>query len=207
MSDIVGDIQSNPELSKEALSIFKRTPKLDNILQNPRLASEVSLQDAQDILNHLNTKVPKNIRANNLDLIETISSIKAKQLDAFPEMEGIRAEYAKFAQPYNNVKAKFKYNQLLKSIENKFGGAEALRDVEKILPKKLLREMRNYRAGQKLVNTPKALPLVGRLFTFAPFIIQAMDFQRQLERAKEKGGFTIDHQGNIVPLSKEDLSI
>jgi hypothetical protein len=207
ISDFVNEIQTDPGLPRDAMNVFKRTPKLDRILKNNKLTNEVNLKDVQEMINYLNTKVPKDIKSTNLDVLDAISTLKGKQLDAFPEMEGIRADYAKFIQPYKNLKTKFKYNQILKAIENKFGGAEGMADMEKILPKALQKEMRNYRAGQKLTNIPKAIPLLGRLFTFAPQIMQAIDFQRQMDEAKKKGGMTIDDFGNVIPLSKEDLAI
>jgi len=220
--DVVDDIVNNwNDLTPSTKSAIKNTPTLNKLIKvekgiaklsgNP---SKVSLKATQDIINHLNTKVPANIRANNLDLLDTINNIKGSQLDAFPEMAKVRGEYAKFIEPYKQIKNYFKFNKLLDAIKNKFGGAEGQVAAEKILPKSVIKKMKGYRSAAKLAELPSDLPLVGRMFRsvggalgVAPMVLQAIEFKRKMEEAKKKGMYSISPFGEVIPLSKEDLVI
>jgi len=214
LSEFVKEITNDPDITSQTMSIFKKTPILGKILDNPATATQVQLKDAQTIINHLGTKIPANIRANNLDLIDAVNTVKAAQLDAFPEMANVRAEYKAFIEPYKNVKPYFKFNKILNAIVNKFGGPEGQVAVEDILPKKILKQTKGYRAAKNLSEIPQNTPFVGEWFkniggmlSFYPMISQAINVSQQMEEAKKKGMFTIDNSGNIVPLSKEDLMI
>jgi len=171
IEDTISDIVKNwDELSSTTKSALKKTPILDKFLKqvsegkisgNP---GKISLKDTQSIINHINTKIPANIRYNNLDLIDIQNNIRGSQLEAFPEMEGIRAEYRKFIEPYKQVKPYFKFNKLLNSIKNSFGGAEGKVAVESILPKNVLKKIDKFRSASNLVELPQDIPLVGRAF-------------------------------------------
>jgi hypothetical protein len=222
LTEVVSNIVDNwGELSPTTKTAIRNTPILNQIIKvskgkiqisgNPE---SISLKATQDILNHLNTKVPANIRVNNLDLLDTINEIKGSQLEAFPEMANVRATYKQFIEPYKQVKNYFKFNRVLNAIKNKFGGAEGQVAVEKILPPKTLKQMKGYRAGAKLAEIPGDIPFVGRflrsfggMLSITPMFTQALGMARQLEEAKKKGYFKIDNFGNIIPLSKEDLAI
>lgn len=146
--DITGNIN---EISSEAKNIFRKTPYLKDALEGTK--SNFTVKEIQDAVNYLNTKVPKNIRSNNLDVLDVISDLKATQLEAFPEeMASARAAYAKIIEPYNNVKTQFRFNKVLKSIENNFGGAEGRKAVEGLLPKSIIKEIGGY---QKAYETLK----------------------------------------------------
>jgi hypothetical protein len=193
LSELVSDLQTNPDISKQTLSILKKTPGLDRLLENPKLSANVPLKDAQNMVNYLQTKVPKNIRVNSFDLLDTINEIKGQQLSAFPELEGARAEYRKFIEPYKNVKQYFRFNKLLDSIKNKFGGAEGQAAVEQIFPKEVIKKMGGYRAAAKLAEIPQDLPIVGRMFKsiggalgIAPMALGALDFQNRMNELKKK---------------------
>ena len=166
------------------------------------------------LLNHLETKIPQNIKVNNLDVLDAINTVKGAQLGAFPEMAEIRTNYQTFIEPYKNIKSYFKFNRILNAIKNKFGGAEGEAAAESILPKEVVKKIKGYRAAANLAQMPGETPLIGRwirnlgsMLVFYPMISQAMRFSQQLEEAKKKGFFTIDQFGNIIPLSKEDLAI
>jgi len=220
--DVVDDIVNNwNDLTPSTKSAIKNTPTLNKLIKVEKgiakvsgNASKVSLKATQDIINHLNTKVPPNIRANNLDLLDAINNIKGSQLEAFPEMAKVRGEYAKFIEPYKQIKNYFKFNKLLDAIKNKFGGAEGQVAAEKILPKSVIKKMKGYRSAAKLAELPSDLPLVGRMFRsvggalgVAPMVLQAIEFKRKMEEAKKKGMYSISPFGEVIPLSKEDLVI
>ena len=185
LSELLFDLQTNPDISKQTLSILKSTPKLDALMENPKLASSVSLKDAQSIVNHLQTRMPKDIKVNKFDLLDTINTIKGQQLEAFPELSKARSEYRAFIEPYKNVKNYFKFNKVLNAIKNKFGGAEGQVAVEKILPKEVLKKMKGYRSAAKLAELPGDVPFLGKFFrsvggalSVYPAISGAIDYAR-----------------------------
>ena len=160
LREVVEDI-NNPksEYDDATKRIFRRIPKLGEMLEKPKLANEVSLKDTQEIINHINTKIPANIKYNNLDLLDTQYSIKAAQLDAFPGMETSRANYAKVLKPYNEVKSQFKFNRVLKGIQNDFGGPEGKEAVKELFQgeEKLLKKMGDYKNVKNFAKVGKTI--------------------------------------------------
>jgi len=214
LSGFVGEINTPEGVSQQALSIFKKTPKLGNMLDNPELAKAVSLRDAQDIINHLNTKIPKQIKANNLDVLDAINTVKAEQLQAFPKMAKVRAEYAAFKEPYVNLKKFFGFNKTIPAIESKvpFGGAQGWEEAKGLLPKETIKNIKGYRyaKGAKEVITQPGKPVsklmgFGKMLSVAPMLLQAIGMSKSMEEAKKKGGFYIDEMGNIIPKSLQEM--
>jgi hypothetical protein len=161
---VVDGLKSNwDELNPTAQSAIRKTPILKELIDKPELANNIKLADAQKIINFLNTKIPKNIRANNLDILDVTSDVRAAQLDAFPEMASIRADYQKVIEPWNNVKNFFKFNKVLASIEKGFGGAEGKQAIEQILPKDVIKQMGGYKAAKDaIIGLRKVAPyLIG----------------------------------------------
>lgn len=169
------------DLSPEARSAIKKTPYLKDMVNVKKpISTNIPLSKSQEIINYMNTKVPKTIRYNNLDVVETLNNIRGSQLEAFPEMEGVRAEYKKFIEPYNQVKSQFKFNKLLNAIKNNFGGSEGRKAVEKILPKDVVKKVGGYRTAAKIAELPQDIPLIGRtlktiggMFGYAPMAMAA----------------------------------
>lgn len=156
LRNIIDDIKSNLEqMTPEARNVFRKTPKLKELIDNPELANNVTLKDTQDIINYIQTKVPSNIRANTLDIVDTLSDIRASQLDAFPEMANIRADYAKIAEPWRNIKNNFKFNNTLNAIQQDFGGDQAKFAVEQLFSPETIREMGGYKNAAKSVKVIK----------------------------------------------------
>lgn len=143
------------EMSPEAKNVFQKTPLLSNMLKNPEIADKVSLREAQDIINYINTKVPREIKANSIDIIETLSDIKASQLEAFPEMADVRAAYARVAEPWKNIKNNFRFNKTLNSVYTDFGGAEGEAAVRSIFPKETIDAMGGYKNAVKVTKALK----------------------------------------------------
>jgi hypothetical protein len=183
LQNTVETINNNwSELTPEVKSVLKKTPYLKNMvgLKPKTLVTDLSLSKSQEIINYMNTKVPKNIRYNNLEVVDTLNGIRGAQLEGVPEMADVRADYKKFIEPYNQVKSKFKFNSLLDSIKNKFGGAEGQTAVEKVLPKDVVKKIGGYRTAAKIAELPQDVPLVGRtlktiggMFSYTPMAIHA----------------------------------
>lgn len=214
LSEVVMNLKTDPDISSKTLNILKKIPELNKVWDSPTASSKVPLKNTQNIINYIQTKVPREIKINNYDLMDTLNTIRGKQLEAFPQLANARAEYAKFIEPYKNVKQYFKFNRILGAMKEKFGGAEGMKAVESILPKATVKKIGGYRAAAKMAKIPGDLPLVGRLFrsmggalSIAPMISQAITFSDQLEKAKKTGMFSIGISGEIIPLTKEDLVI
>lgn len=157
LRNVVDDIIVNKEvLSPEARNVFMKTPLLKKFIENPSLADNVSLRDAQSIINYINTKVPSTIKYNNLDLLDVLSDIKASQLDAFPEMANMRMDYAKIAEPWKNIKNNFKFNKTLQAINTDFGGPQAQEAVKALFSEQTIKEMGGYKNAIKAVKAIKA---------------------------------------------------
>lgn len=161
LTNVVDDINKNwQELSNNAKTAFKNTPILKDFVKQedgaiPVDADKVSLSDVQKIINHLNTKVPANIKANDLDLLNTLHDVRASQLDAFPEMASVKSDYAKVAQPYKDVQNYFRFNRVLNGIKGDFGGDEGQQAVNKLLPSDVLKNIGNYKNALGVVDVAK----------------------------------------------------
>lgn len=135
----IQNILTDPNLPPEAKNIFSRTPILRDILSGNR-SPEITLKESQDIINYIQTKVPSNIKASHLDIPEMLSELRVAQSQSFKEMDKLRSEYAKIAQPFSQVKNKFKLDNLLQSIDKGFDGPvgrEAVKELFKDNPKVL----------------------------------------------------------------------
>lgn len=151
---VVDDIVSNiNDMAPEAKSVFRKTPVLRDLIKNSDGADSVSLKDIQKISNYINSKVPRNIKANHIEIMDALSDIRAAQAEAFPEMAQLRAEYAKVAGPYSQVKNYFKFNRVLKAVENGFGGKEGMSAIRSLLPDNVIKEMGGYRAAIKIIRS------------------------------------------------------
>lgn len=150
----IGDILTDPNLPSEAKVIFNKTPILKDIISGDR-ASKVTLKEAQDIINYVQTKIPAQIKASHLDLPEFLSEMRIAQSNAFPkEMTTLRNEYAKIAQPFKDVKGQMRFNQLLGSIDRGFGGAEGKQAVKELFKDnpEILKEIGGYRKAGSLIK-------------------------------------------------------
>jgi hypothetical protein len=182
LSGVVDELRTDwNNLSNETKNIFKKTPYLKDMVKekNP-ITPDINLSKSQEIINHINTKIPSNIKSNNLDVIDAVNDIRGAQLDAFPEMEQVRSSYREFIQPYKNVKSYFKFNRLLDSIKNKFGGPEGLDAVSKVLPKNVINEMGGYRTAARIIEgITKPLKILTKGFVgVAPMVLDALKFSQ-----------------------------
>ena len=201
LSDLVTDIQSNPDLSRQAVNILKKAPVLEDILANPKAASSVSLDDTQKIINHLNSKV----KSGGYDVQEALNNIKGSQLEAFPEMAETRANYRDFIEPYNQVKKYFKMNRTLPAIENKFKGAQGNVRVNKIMPEDIMSEINSYRVASKLVAPQNILGRmfgkVGGFLSTSAVPLQAVDMANQFNQWRQKAKQQPNSISTLDPLS------
>jgi hypothetical protein len=150
-------------MPSQAQTALRKTPILNEMLNKPELADNISVKQAQNIINHLETKIPKNIKYTNLDILDTINDVKAAQLEAYPEMSDIRMNYTKIIEPFKELKKYFKFNKTLQAIEKGFGGKEGLEAVKKLLPQSIINDMGGYK------NTINALNIIKKIMKGVSF--------------------------------------
>ena len=141
------------DLTPEAQRVFSKVPKFKEMLTNPDLANNISLRDTQEIINYFNTKVPKTIKYQHLDILDTLDDIRTAQLDAFPEMEQARASYAQVKQNFDIIKNKVKVGQTLKNVAKNWGDPEIKKAANTLLRgKDILQDIRNYQRNLKILK-------------------------------------------------------
>ena len=156
------DILLDPKVRTAA----NRVPEIKAMLQNPKLADNITLRESQNIINRLTSRVSKtklqgnNVRPDDIPLLDLIDDIRMDQLDAFPQMQGVRQQYAQVIGRYNEVRNKIKVGRLLGNIERNFGDAEIQKVVKELLPEDVISEMGGFRTAIKFLK-------------FAPWVVGA----------------------------------
>lgn len=121
--------------SEQASNALKRVPGIKKLVSNPNLADDLTVRESQDIINFINTKIPKNIKFNNFEILDARNTVRAAQLDAFPEMAKVRAEYGKVLGPINQLKGQFQEGKLFNAIKRGFKSSSDREKLKAILPK------------------------------------------------------------------------
>jgi len=106
----INDLEKQVEIE---ISFDKEQKLMEQIKKLRRSYDESSkvsvvLKDTQDIINYVQTKIPSNIKSKHIDILDTLNDIRASQLDAFPEMEQIKADYGQVMGKYNLVRNKLR---------------------------------------------------------------------------------------------------
>jgi hypothetical protein len=165
LQDVVAGIQKDlPEMTPEAQSVFRKVPILKDMLKDPLAEgyidpSNVSLRDTQNIINYINTKVPKQIKYTNLDVVDAQHNIRAAQLEAFPEMSKARAEYGKFAEDYKLIKSALNPKATPDAIMSNFNNNIAVKDAAKRVLSPLIKDMIKLRGQKATVDWTRRLGL------------------------------------------------
>lgn len=156
---VLDDYINNPnDIDPSVRRHLNRIPKLKKMMVDPKASTEVTVKEAQDIINFIQNKIPKNIKSKHLELLDLTNDLKAIQLDAFPEMAAFRAEYAQTIEPFNQVKNQFKFNTLETAIKNNFRGAEGREAIKLLLHPKKIEQLGGVHAAQKTMSS------MGELF-------------------------------------------
>lgn len=167
LENVVNDIKSslaNPEsgITDEAKTVFRKTPLLNGMLKEPGSAgyidpANVSLKDTQEIINYINTKIPKSIKASSLDVLDAQNDIRAAQLDAFPEMAQTRADYGKFAEDYKLIKSVLNPKSTPNAIMTNFNNNIAVKDAANRVLSPVVGDMAKLRSQAGIVGWLKKL--------------------------------------------------
>lgn len=166
LQHVIDNIKNNQDLPYEANAVFNKTPILRDMLKNPNdqgyiSPSSVSLKDTQEIINYINTKIPRSIKANSLDILDAQNDIRAAQLHAFPEMDVARAQYGKFAEDYKLIKSVLNPKSTPGAIVSNFNNNPAVKDAASRVLAPVIGDMSKFRGQVSAVNMLKKLVGAG----------------------------------------------
>lgn len=161
LENVVNDIKTNlSDMPIEAQGVFRKVPILRDMLKDPSAAgyvdpASVSLKDTQDIINYINTKIPRSIKSTSLDVLDAQNDIRAAQLDAFPDMAQTRADYGKFAEDYKLIKSSLNPKSTPTAIRTNFSNNPAVKDAASRILAPVVEDMAKYRKQVGLANLIK----------------------------------------------------
>jgi hypothetical protein len=133
-------------------SAINRIPALKTLVENPELANNVTLKEAQHIINNLNTKLPRQIGFNDIPVADLRTDIRAAQLEAFPEMSKVRGDYAAIKKNYDLIKGRIKEGGLVNSLKTKFGDPEKNTAFKKLVDKDTVKAVDSFRRSSKALR-------------------------------------------------------
>lgn len=128
------------------------------LFEKPDLVDEVTLPQAQEIINKVQSKIAKSklggvgIRPDDLPLMDFVAELRDAQLSAFPDMKQVRAEYGKTLNNWKVIKGLFKEGRLIKNVKENFGDAQIQQRVNQFLPENIIREMGGFRSAANFLQ-------------------------------------------------------
>lgn len=137
---------------------INRIPQLINLLDNPSSANKLTLQEAQTIVNDLQSKVSSGklkgvgVRPDDIPLLDAIHDIKIQMVQAFPELADLKKDYGEVLNNFNLVRSKFKPQSLEGAVKSNFGGIEMEKAAKTLLKDspEILARMKNYNTIRKV---------------------------------------------------------
>lgn len=179
MGDVV--IPPNPKIA----SIVNRSPTLKAYFNNPEAANNVSLRESQAIINELRNKLPAmkkaglNVTSDDIPLFDLIDDIRGNQLDAFPEMEGVKQAYGQVLSKYNLIKNRIREGSFKRNLMNNFGDSpESKQAFEGLLTSDILKEVKNFKNTNKLLKAAGlgiGSATVGAAWNYGSSLIPRLD--------------------------------
>lgn len=163
LENVVNDIKTNlSEMPSEAQSVFRKVPILKDMLKDPSAKgyidpANVSLKNTQEIINYINTKIPRSIKSTSLDVLDAQNDIRAAQLDAFPQMAQTRADYGKFAEDYKLIKSALNPKSTPGAIMSNFNQNIAVKDAANRILSPVVKDMSQLRSQKNTVNLFKKI--------------------------------------------------
>ncbi|MBF0443887.1 MAG: hypothetical protein HQK54_18405, partial [Oligoflexales bacterium] len=143
-----------------------KAKQLRSLINNPEGASELTLKQSEEIKKMV-AQSPTiqriyrqgrfaNMTSSDHEVMDLLDNIKNTQAELFPELSELRKPYAEHMSAYNQVKGKFKEGTLIGKMRKGFGDEEVMKNVQKILPGDVLKEIAGFR------RTGKALEWTGK---------------------------------------------
>lgn len=163
--------QLNAEIAYEPKlrNAINKIPQLVSFLDNPKLADSMGIQEAQKIVNDLQSKVASGklkgigIRPDDIPLLDAVYDIKSQMVQAFPELAETRKAYGEILNRFNVVRTKLKPGSLSKAVKDNFGDVEVADAAKKLLKDapEIVARMKNYNLIRKVGKVAGASTLAG----------------------------------------------
>ncbi len=165
-------VRTSPKLGSDLRAGMKRSKNklLQKLLDNPELADDLTIRQAQDIKNTI-TRIPSlttksgkfgvQFSDTDLDLLEAVTDIRGEMLEAAPEMSEINKQFGQVRETFKLLKNRFKEGSLLGNIEKNFKDPEILKRVKEFLPAEALQDIKLL--GQSMRFRTEAGRVPGRL--------------------------------------------
>ena len=151
--------QLNAEMAYEPKlrNAINRVPYLKQIFDKPELADGVGIQEAQKLVNDLQSRVSSGklkgvgVRPDDIPLLDAIHDIKGQMLEAFPDIKNLRKDYGELINNFNIVRNKLKPGNLQKAVKENFGDIEIENAAKKVLDgsPEIISRMKNYNLLRK----------------------------------------------------------
>lgn len=151
LRNVIEKINNTAAEEPKLKTIINRTPSVRRLADNPKLADDVPVEEAQRIINDLTAKLPSskklgfNITSDDIAVFDVIDDIRGSQLEAFPEMQQIRQSYSKVINKYNLIKNKIKSGSLQKNLIDEFGDLELKEAFDELVPADILKEAKEFK--------------------------------------------------------------
>lgn len=148
INQIKQEIAYNPKLE----NAINRVPYLKNIMDNPKIASNMGIKETQTLVNDLQSKVASGklkgigVRPDDIPLLDAVHDIKVQMVNSFPDIADLRKGYGETVNAFNLVRNKLKIGNLEKAVQDKFGDVEVQQSVQKLLKDypQIISRMKNY---------------------------------------------------------------
>jgi len=151
LRNVIDKINNTAAEEPKLKTLINRTPSAKRLADNPQLADEVPVEEAQRIINDLTAKLPSskklgfNVTSDDIAVFDVIDDIRGSQLEAFPEMQQIRQSYSQVINKYNLIKNKIKAGSLQNNLIKDFGDRELKEAFEELVPADILKEAVEFR--------------------------------------------------------------
>lgn len=153
----------SPKLMADLNSAMRRSGNklLKDVLDNPELADDLDLHQAQEIKKSLQKAPALSSKAGkfgaqyadtDLDLIDAVNDVKSSMMGAFEELAPIYEKYGGTINKFKTLKNKFKVGSLIGNVGNDFGDPEVMRLVNELLPTTALKDIDLLRKSMALRN-------------------------------------------------------
>lgn len=149
---VIDQLEQEIAYEPKLRNAINRVPFLKNIFDNPKLADDLGIQEAQSIVNDLQSKVASGklrgigVRPDDIPLLDAVHDIKSQMLEAFPDLKELRKDYGETLNAFNLLRNKLKVGNLEKAVQGKFGDVEVQKTVEKLLQDhpEIIERLKNY---------------------------------------------------------------
>ena len=131
-------------------NLSKRVPQLKRLVDNPDLSTKLTLRDTQELINGINSKLPKrivtgdNVRFLDLDMVDFVNKLKLAQSRLNPQMAKIRGQFKTEITDFSNAKNLLKTDSLETAARTGFKGSETRQSLRRILGKKRFEQLEDF---------------------------------------------------------------